>query len=85
MGSVLITGATGFIGSHVTGLFCEKGLNIRCLVRKSSNIEYIRNLPVEIYYGDITEISQINESLNNVEVIVHIAGTSKDWGIYNDF
>lgn len=85
MGWILITGATGFIGSHVTELFCEKGANIRCLVRKSSNIQHIRNLPVEIYYGDITKLNEINESLNNVEVIIHIAGTSKDWGIYNDF
>ena len=40
---------------------------------------------MEIYYGDITKLNEINDSLNNVEFIIHIAGVTKDWGNYNDF
>ena len=85
MEKILITGSTGFIGSHVTRLFCEKRLDVSCFARKNSNLKDLKNLPVEICYGDITEITEIREALKNKDFIIHIAGMVRDWGSYEDF
>ena len=85
MNKTLITGAAGFIGSHVTRLFCEKGVNPVCYIKKTSDTKFIRNLPVEILYGDILDLEGLNSAMKNVETVIHIAALSKDWGKYRDF
>lgn len=77
---VIITGAAGFIGSHITQFFCEKGIDIVCFVKKSSNLQHIKNLPVEISYGDITDFNSLKEAFMNVDFVIHTAGFAKDWG-----
>ena len=85
MEKILITGSTGFIGSHITEFFCEKDLNIKCLVRKSSDTKHLRKLPVEIHFGDITIYNEILEALDEVNTVIHVAGLSNDWSKYCDF
>ncbi|MBA7549282.1 2-alkyl-3-oxoalkanoate reductase [subsurface metagenome] len=85
MCKVLITGAAGFIGSHVTRHFCEKGLNPLCYVKKTSDTKFIWNLPVQILYGDILDLEGLKNAMKNVDTVIHIAALSKDWGRYNDF
>ena len=83
--NILITGAAGFIGSHVTDYFCNKNFKVCCLVKKSSNLKYIKNSPVNIIYGDITESDKLKRIFKNMDCIIHIAALSKDWGNYKDF
>lgn len=85
MSKVLITGGTGFIGSHVVRAFCDKGTDVRCLVRKGSNLLNIEGLPVELVYGEIEDLHSFKAALDDVEYVVHIAALAKDWGTYESF
>ena len=82
---VLITGAAGFIGSHVTEFFCEKGVKVYCLVKKSSNLQFIKHLPIRIIYGDITDPECLHSALKSMDCVIHIAALARDWGRYKDF
>ena len=73
MEKVLITGASGFIGSHVVEYFLEKGVSVGCLIRKSSNTENIKELNVELEYGD------------TLDRVIHIAGLATDWEKWKKF
>lgn len=71
--NILVTGATGFIGSHLTERLCTEGHNITCFVRETSNIQWIQSLPV-LYKYDLEELSQY-------DVIYHLAGTLGQKGL----
>lgn len=74
---VLITGATGFIGSHLAESLHAKGYQLRCLVRKTSNLHWIRHLPVEYVYGDLFDEQALNTAVKNIDYIYHLAGVTK--------
>ncbi len=82
---ILITGAAGFIGSHVTEYFCRKNLDVYCLVKHSSDLKYIRHLPVSILHGDVRDSAFLPNLFRNMDCVIHIAGLVKDWGNYSDF
>lgn len=85
MDKVLITGATGFIGSHVASEFCNNKIQTGCLVRSGSNMENIKGLPVKIECGDINDFQSLKRIFAGYSFIVHIAGKAGDWGKYDDF
>jgi nucleoside-diphosphate-sugar epimerase len=77
---VIITGAAGFIGSHVAQYFCEKSNQVACCVKRGSNLKNISSLPVEIIYVDITDLSSLKIAFQNAGFVIHIAALAKDWG-----
>ncbi len=74
---VLVTGANGFIGSHLVEALVERGFNVRCLVRKTSNLRWIEGLPCEFIYGDITDKDSLSKAVVEVDYIIHNAGIIK--------
>ena len=76
---VLVTGATGFIGSRVVRKLLEQGVDVRVLVRKKSNLENISELPVDIAYGDLTKPETLSTSLEGCEALFHVAAEYKLW------
>jgi nucleoside-diphosphate-sugar epimerase len=71
--NILITGATGFIGRYLTaGL--SKTYSVRCLVRKTSDIKQLRDLNVDIVYGDLLDKSSLGPALNGIDLVYHLAG-----------
>lgn len=76
---VLLTGATGFIGSRVARKLLKKGANVRVLVRKNSNLENISDLPLDIIYGDLTKPETLLPALEGCEVLFHVAAEYKLW------
>lgn len=82
---VLITGATGFIGSHVAWIFCENGIEPTCLVRKTSDLSNIKELPISLRYGDITNPQSLIEAFRGVDFVIHTAALVSDWGRYDLF
>ena len=68
MDNIFLTGATGFIGSHVAEILCEKGEKISCLVRKNSNLEHLKTLPINMVYGDITNPEQLHEVIKQTVI-----------------
>lgn len=72
----LVTGATGFIGSHLVAELLKKGYDVTCLVRKSSNLRWIEGLKVNLIYGDFREGS-LEGLPEDIDYVYHLAGLTK--------
>jgi nucleoside-diphosphate-sugar epimerase len=76
-GQVLVTGANGFVGSHLVEALLAQGYPVRCLVRRTSDLTFIRNLPVDWAYGDIASGDGLEAACADVESVCHLAGATK--------
>jgi len=73
---VLVTGATGFVGGHLTHRLVDGGAHVRILVRESSDptvVADLKSIGAEIVYGDITDRARVFDVVNDVVCIFHIA------------
>ncbi len=73
---VLVTGATGFVGNHLTRRLLGIGAEVRILVRKSSNSELVSELEqlgARVFYGDVSDQDSVDEAADGVSFIFHIA------------
>ena len=73
---VLVTGATGFVGSHLVDRLLEHRRSVRCLVRTSSNLRYVKDPQIELAYGGLDGSTDWDETLEDVEIVYHVAGTT---------
>ena len=73
----LVTGGTGFVGSHLVDQLLEKEYSIRCLIRRSSDTKWLKDKPIEFVYGDLFDENALREAVNGVEYIYHAAGVTK--------
>jgi nucleoside-diphosphate-sugar epimerase len=73
----LVTGATGFIGSHLVEALLQRGVQVRCLVRKTSDLSWLKNLPVELVRGDCNDKASLGEAVKAVDRVFHLAGVTK--------
>ncbi len=74
---ILVTGASGFIGSHIAEALHAKGYKIRCLVRKTSKLTWLRDVPAEYVYGDFFSDEGLKAAVDGVDYIIHSAGVTK--------
>lgn len=81
----LITGATGFIGSHLVDRLIERGDEVRALVRSGSDVAYLEGRGVELARGDITEPASLPPAVDGVEAVYHFAAQVSDWGPWREF
>jgi nucleoside-diphosphate-sugar epimerase len=70
---VLVSGASGFTGSHLCRHLVARGYDVRALVRKTSNIRELEKLDLEIAFGDITEPGSLDKAVKGVDIVYHIA------------
>lgn len=82
---VMITGGTGFIGSHIVRAFYEKQIKVGCLVRDGSNLANLKELPIELASGDVSNIEELTRAFNGYEWVIHNAAKVADWGDYQEF
>src|SRR4051794_39374661 len=75
--TVLVTGATGFIGTCVTRLLVERGDDVRVTVRPSSKREGLAGLDVRESPADVTDRRAMRRALRGVDRLFHVAGTTK--------
>ncbi|MFH0859822.1 MAG: NAD-dependent epimerase/dehydratase family protein [Candidatus Altiarchaeota archaeon] len=71
--NLLVTGGSGFIGSHLVEALVGKGHSVRCLVRKTSNVDFLNEMGVELVSGDITEKESLKHCFKDVDVVYHLA------------
>src|SRR5690349_18951818 len=76
--TILITGGSGFLGSHVAEQLSRAGRSVRALVRKSSDTSFLRTLPgVELVEGAVDDRASVLAAAQGVTGIVHAAGLVK--------
>src|SRR5262249_50804433 len=72
--TVLITGASGFVGSHVAEQLSQQGHRVRALVRRTSNTAFLRSLDgVELVEGSIEDRDSVMAAAKGADAIVHAA------------
>jgi nucleoside-diphosphate-sugar epimerase len=82
---VLVTGATGFIGSHVVEELLAAGHEPVALARRTSDVRFLRSLGVPIRYGDITDPGALVPALEGCAAVVHAAAVAEGAGRRRDF
>jgi 2-alkyl-3-oxoalkanoate reductase len=72
-GKVLVTGASGFLGRRSVEILSERGFSVRALVRRTSKIGSLKRTGVEIYVGDVSDISTLKPAFEGIDFVVHTA------------
>lgn len=76
---VLVTGASGFVGSHTARLLVKQGRTVRVLLRKTSNSEAMRDLPVEIHYGDVLDPASLRAAMEGCGSVFYSVVDPRFW------
>lgn len=72
---VVITGANGFIGSHLAEYMSSKGFDVHCIVRETSNLKWLDGKGFTYHKCGLTSIENLKIAFNNAKYIFHLAGT----------
>jgi dihydroflavonol-4-reductase len=74
-----ITGATGFLGTHVARVLAEQGAGLRLLVRPTSNLKNLEGLHAETATGDLRDAASLQKAMSGCEVVFHVAADYRLW------
>jgi dihydroflavonol-4-reductase len=74
-----VTGATGFLGSHVARVLAEQGADLRLLVRATSNLKNLEGLKAETATGDLRDSASLEKAIAGCEVVFHVAADYRLW------
>jgi len=74
-----ITGATGFLGSHVARVLAEQGADLRLLVRPTSNLKNLEGLQAETATGDLRDPASLEKAMAGCEAVFHVAADYRLW------
>ena len=87
---ILVTGASGFIGSHICTALAARGDAVRALYRRSEAPPELRRLAsgrgglpgsrVELFRADMGDEAKIREAVRGVDAVIHVAALASDWG-----
>ena len=77
MNTVLLTGGSGFVGSYLLRALLEHDLDVRCLVRSTSNQDEIKKQNVLPVLGDLSDRESLERAVAGVDVVFHVAGSMK--------
>ncbi len=74
-----VTGATGFLGSHVARVLAEQGAELRLLVRPTSDLRNLEGLNADRVIGDLRDPASIEKSLSGCDALFHVAADYRLW------
>lgn len=81
----LITGATGFVGSHLAEACAARGDSVVAIVRPGTDAGALEKLGATIVRGDLTDADTVRKAVEQADVIVHCAAKVGDWGPVADY
>ncbi len=73
----LVTGANGFVGSHLVDHLLSRNFKVKCLVRKTSNLKWLEGKEVEIFNCGLFDRDGIKTAMQDVNYVFHVAGVVK--------
>ena len=76
LAKAFVTGGTGFIGSTLVDELIKKNYSVKCLVRKTSNIKWLKDKPVEFVHGDLWNKEVLLLALKDVDYVYHVGGVT---------
>ena len=79
MQKALVTGAAGFIGSHVVRDLLSENVEVRCLIRPGESTRNLDGLDVELLTGDILDIIAVENALDSIDTVFHLAAVYSIW------
>ncbi len=74
-----VTGATGFVGSHVARVLADNGADLRLMVRPSSDLRNIQDLKADRVSGDLRDAASLKRAVAGCDVIFHVAADYRLW------
>jgi dihydroflavonol-4-reductase len=74
-----VSGATGFLGSHVARVLAEQGAQLRLLVRPTSDLRNLDGLNADRVVGDLRDLASIEKALSGCDVVFHVAADYRLW------
>jgi len=74
-----VTGATGFVGSHVARALAENGADLRLLVRANSNLKNVQDLKADLFTGDLRDPASLEKGIAGCDAIFHVAADYRLW------
>jgi dihydroflavonol-4-reductase len=74
VGKTLVTGGSGFLGSHLVRALAERGDDLRLLARRTSNLDHLDGISFERVTGDVTDRRAVRRAMDGVERVFHVAG-----------
>lgn len=83
--NILVTGAAGFIGFHLTKELLRQGHRVRGLLLPVEAAEPLNALGVEIFRGDLTRPDSLEAVGKNMDIVFHLAARTSDWGTQKQF
>lgn len=81
---IVVTGATGFTGKHLVRSLCSTGATVRAIVRESSDISGIQDLPIEFIRADVFDEAAINQTCIGAHYVFHVAAAFREAKINDD-
>jgi dihydroflavonol-4-reductase len=76
---VFVTGATGFLGSHVARVLADQGADLRLLVRPTSNLKNLEGLKAETSTGDLRDAASLEKAMSGCDTVFHVAADYRLW------
>jgi len=74
-----VTGATGFLGSHVARVLTDQGADLRLLVRSTSNLKNLEGLKAETATGDLRDAASLEKAMSGCDAVFHVAADYRLW------
>ena len=82
--TAFVTGGTGFLGINLIRTLCEDNWSVTALHRPTSNLKYIKDLPIQLVEASITDKASLEKAIpENTEVVFHLAGDTNMWSKNN--
>ncbi len=81
---IFVTGATGFIGSHLTRQLIKRGYDVTAYARQSSSLKYLPG-KTKVVFGDILDYEKLKSALLGFDAVYHNAALACDWADKNEF
>ena len=81
----LVTGATGFVGSHVAEALAARGDSVRTIARAEADTALLEKLGATLIHGDLTEPDAVTRAADGADVVIHCAAKVGDWGHVEEY